>query len=85
MMDDEPAETPQPKMAASKSVTRPVAKAKPVDPPAPWDPIEGEISAEEAAGVADLLGPAEEAPKPKSAMTANEILARARAKAAKLQ
>ena len=87
MMDDEPAETPQPKMAASKSVTRPVAapKATPADPPAPWDPIEGEISAEEAAGVADLLGGADAAPKPKSTMTANDILARARAKAAKLQ
>lgn len=94
LMDEEPATAPPAlKMAQSKSVTRPVTKARPAaDPPAPWDPVEGEISPEEAAGVADMFstavdpvgepGPVGPTGKSEEQLNPADILARARAKLA---
>lgn len=85
---------------AVQAFSRPVQKAmapakpKPADPVgAPWGdaPVEGEISAEEAAGVADIFSaPVEAAPAPagqpaaSDAINPADIMARARAAKAKL-
>jgi hypothetical protein len=85
---------------AVQAFSRPVQKAtapakpKPADPVgAPWGdaPVEGEITAEEAAGVADIFSaPAEAAPAPAAqpahsdAISPSDIMARARAAKAKL-
>lgn len=79
---------------AVKAFSRPAPKAavtakpKPADPVgAPWgDAVEGEITAEEAAGVADIFSaPAAEAPQAQvDAINPADIMARARAAKAKL-
>lgn len=92
--DEDNDEAVQAFSAARKPVTaapaRPAAP-KPVDPVgAPWgDAVEGEISEEEAAGVADIFSaPAAEAPKAPApaveALNPSDVLARAKAAKAKL-
>lgn len=87
--NDEAVQAFQQRAAAPKAPV--AAKPAPKDPPAPWDPVtpEGEISAEEAAGVGDLFATAPEpaaSPAPAGEkLKPADILARARAKAAKLK
>lgn len=78
-----PARRPAP---APTAKSRPVTKAAPADPVgAPWgDASDDEISSEEAAGVVDLFAAPAEPAKPEASkrQVADELLARARAKAA---
>lgn len=89
-IDDENDEAVQAFQQRAPAPKAPVAaKPAPKDPPAPWDPVtpEGDISAEEAAGVGDLFSAAPEQADPPAAekLKPADILARARAKAAKLK
>lgn len=88
--DEDNDEAVQAFSAPRQRAPAPAAPAKPVDPVgAPWgDAVEGEISAEEAAGVADIFSAPAEADVPSVAAPAapnpSDILARARAAKAKL-
>lgn len=88
--NDEAVQAFQQRPAAPKAA--PVAKPAPKDPPAPWDPVDAEVSPEDAAAVAGLFDDATAAPAPAPAaepagekLKPADILARARAKAAKLK
>jgi hypothetical protein len=87
--NDEAVQAFQQRAVAPKSPPKP-APAASVQEKAPWevDAPEGEISAEEAAGVGDLFAgdpPAPAAPAAGEKLKPADILARARAKAAKLK
>lgn len=74
--------------AAPKAAHAPAAPPPPKDPPAPWDPVDVEVSPEDAAAVAGLFDAASTAtPASPTAekLQPADILARARAKAAKLK
>lgn len=86
-IDDENDEAVQTFRQATPARAAVAPKPAPKDPPAPWDPVstDGEITPEEAAGVGDLFSAAPVEEPVAEKLKPADILARARAKAAKLK